>query len=168
MTFIIGENCHLILAHAAVNGGADYGFLINKDGSPRDSGVQITREVVSESTDATNSTTATQLWFNFDILLADNLVNPDGSVHDKTRAEDYTMLLEFLAQPAGLVLTTPVGAFSDLGALGWSADERHQPLFSIVKCGLNNVGYYFPPADPALLALSLWDGTLTWGTSYWR
>ena len=34
--------------------------------------------------------------------------------------------------------------------------------------GLNNVGYYFPPADPEKLALSLWDGTLTWATSYWR
>lgn len=64
-------------------------------------------------------------------------------------------LREYLAQPAGLILSTPVGAFSDLGALGWSADERHQPSFSIVKCGLNNVGYYFPPVNPTLLALSL-------------
>jgi hypothetical protein len=168
MTFTIGENCHLVLTHPDVNGGVGYGFLVNKDNSPRDSGVQITREVVSDTTDASNSTTATQLWFNFDILLANNLVNPDGSIHDKTRAQDYAMLLEYLAQPAGLMLTTPVGAFLDLGALGWSADERHQPAFSIIKCGLNNVGYYFPPVDPALLALSLWDGTLAWDTSYWR
>ncbi len=168
MAFIIGENCHLILSHPDVNGGADYGFLVNKDNSPRDSGMQVTREVVSESIDETNSTTGTQLWFNFDILLADHLINPDGSNHAYTRLQDYAMLLQFLAQPAGLTLTTPVGAFLDLGALGWSADERHQPAFSVVKCGLNNVGYYFPPADPAILALSLWDGTLTWETSYWR
>ena len=39
---------------------------------------------------------------------------------------------------------------------------------SIVKVGLNNVGYYFPPANPEQLALSVWDGTLTWETSFWR
>ena len=168
MTFIIGENCHLILYHADVNGGAAYGFLVNKDNSPRECGVQVTREVVSDSTDSTNSTTGTQLWLNFDIILADNLINPDGSIHAYTRAQDYAMLLQFLAQPAGLQLDTPVGSFLNLGALGWSADERHQPAFSVVKCGLNNVGYYFPPVDPALLAFSLWDGTLTWESSYWR
>jgi len=71
-------------------------------------------------------------------------------------------------QSSGITLVTPVGAFTNLGALGYSADERHRPHHSIIKCELNNVGYYFPPVDPDLLALSLWDGTLTWSTSYWR
>ena len=166
--FTIGGNCHLILQHPDVNSGAPYGFVCPKDNSIRELGVQVTREVTSDSTDESNSTTGTQLWLNFDFLLADDLIDPDGKVHAHTRAQDYAMLLQFLAMPAGIALTTPAGLYSNLGALGWSADERHMPHHSIVKCGLNNVGFYFPPADPVLMALSLWDGTLTWGTSYWR
>jgi hypothetical protein len=168
VTYTLGQNCHLILSHPEVNSGADYGFLCPLGESPREAGVQITREVVSQSTEVTDTSQGTQLWFSFDVICADNLVDPDGQAHAASRSEDYARLLEYLAKPNELVLTTPVGAFSNLGALGWSADERHTPAASIVKCGLNNVGFYFPPADPALLALSLWDGSLAWETSYWR
>ncbi len=164
----IGEDCHLILQHPDVNGGEPYGFLCPKDNSHRELGVQVTREVTSDSTDETNSITGTQLWLNFDLILADNLIDPNGQPHPKSRAADYAILTLFLAQPAGIQLTTPAGIYSNLGSLGWSADERHMPKYSIVKCGLNNVGFYFPPANPELLALSVWDGTLTWQTSYWR
>lgn len=164
----IGEDCHLILQHPDVNGGDPYGFLCPKDNSHRELGVQVTREVVSDSTDETNAITGTQLWLNFDLILADDLYDPNGEKHPKSRAADYAMLTLFLAQPAGIALTTPAGTYTNLGALGWSADERHLPNHSIIKCGLNNVGFYFPPVDPELLALSVWDGTLTWETSYWR
>ena len=73
---VIGKDCHLILQHEAVNGGQPYGFVCPKDHSPREGGVQVVREVTSDSTDETNATTGTQLWFNFDVLLADDLVNP--------------------------------------------------------------------------------------------
>jgi hypothetical protein len=68
----------------------------------------------------------------------------------------------------GLWLNTPVGTFLNLGAVGWTADERHLPHSSIIKCQINNIGYYWPPVDVATLELSQWDGTLTWATSYWR
>lgn len=164
----IGKDCHLILQHEEVNGGQPYGFVCPKDHSPREGGVQVVRQVTSDSTDETNFTTGTQLWLNFDVLLADDLVNPDGSRHTASRSADYTILLDFLSQPQGIALTTPAGIYTNLGALGWSADERHLPAYTIVKVGLNNVGYYFPPANPEQLALSVWDGTLTWETSYWR
>jgi hypothetical protein len=164
----LGKDCHLILQHADVNAGEPYGFICPKDNSPRELGVQVTREVSSDSVDETNSITGTQLWLSFDLLLADDLINPDGSSHAATRGEDYAVHTAFLAQPRGISLTTPAGTYTNLGALGWSADERHLPDHSIIRMGLNNVGYYFPPADPESLALSLWDGTLTWATSYWR
>lgn len=165
---VIGQDCHLILQHPDVNGGLPYGFISPKDCSPRECGVQVTREVTSDAADETNSVTGTQLWLNFDVLLADNLIAPDGSSRTATRAEDYAMLTAFLARPEGIALTTPAGVYTSLGALGWSADERHLPSHSIIKVGLNNVGYYFPPVDPQLLALSVWDGTLTWNTAFWR
>lgn len=168
MPYVIGENCHVILSHPEVNAGEEYGFISPRDDSPRECGVQVIREVTSDSTSESNATTGTQLWLHFDVILADNLVDPNGAIHTKSRMQDYAMLLDFLAQPQGLALTTPAGTYSNLGALGWSADERHLPSHSIIKVGLNNVGYYFPPADPDLLALSVWDGTLTWETSYWR
>ena len=57
------------------------------------------------------------------------------------------------------------------------------PITPLSKCQLNNVGYYFPPVDPALLALAIWgssdisDGmgtiivpgvdSLAWDSGYW-
>ena len=107
----IGKDCHLILQHEEVNGGQPYGFVCPKDHSPREGGVQVVRQVTSDSTDETNFTTGTQLWLNFDVLLADDLVNPDGSRHTASRSADYTILLDFLSQPQGIALTTPAGIY---------------------------------------------------------
>jgi len=110
----------------------------------------------------------TQVWLYFDVLLADNLLNPDGSMHAQTRAQMYSKLLQFLTMPSGIEVSTPVGTFTNLGALGFTADERHLPLSTIVKVQFNNAGYYWSPVAPELLAQSVWDGVLTWNTSYWR
>ena len=136
-------------------------FLVVEDNKgTRPGGVQITHEV--------DSAGVTRLWLLFDVLLSDNSINPNGSLHAKTRAQDYAMLLSFLGKLDGLILDTPVGSFLNLGAVGWTADERHLPYSSIIKCQINNIGVYWPPVDAALLELSVWDGTLTWATSYWR
>ena len=66
------------------------------------------------------------------------------------------------------VTTSPAGALTNLGALGFTADERHLPDHTVVKCQFNNAGSYFPPVDPEQLAQSIWDGPLTWETSFWR
>ena len=166
--YALGENCHVILSHPDIDAGAGYGFLCPQDGTIKEEGVQITRRVDSLDTVYTDPHADTMLWIAFDVLCADELRDPNGQKHPKTRIQDYTKLCEFLLKTEGIDLTTPVGVFTNLGALGYSADERHRPHHSIVKCELNNVGYYFPPVDPALLALSVWDGTLTWDTSYWR
>lgn len=168
MTPTIGEDCHVILSHPSVDAGARYGFLSPQDNTVKEEGVQVTRRVQSEDTTYADMHAGTMLWIAFDVLCADNQRAPNGAKHPKTRLQDYSKLAEFLLQSSGITLETPVGAFTNLGALGYSADERHRPHHSIIKCELNNVGFYFPPVDPELLALSLWDGTLTWGTSYWR
>jgi hypothetical protein len=157
---IIGQDCHIKLTHADVNGGIPYGFLVDENKGTRPGGVQITHEVDSGGT--------TRLWLLFDVLLSDNSINPDGSAHAFTRAQDYAMLLLYLSKMDGLILDTPIGSFLNLGAVGWSADERHLPHSSIIKCQVNNIGVYWPPVDTATLELSIWDGTLTWATSYWR
>jgi hypothetical protein len=157
---IIGEDCHIALTHANINGGNAYGFLVNEEGGTRPGGVQITHEVDSGG--------VTRLWLMFDVLLSDESINPDGSSHLHTRAEDYALLLQYLGKQNGLILTTPVGSFLNLGAVGWTADERHSPHSSLIKCQVNNIGAYWPPVDPLVLELSIWDGSLTCSTSYWR
>lgn len=157
----IGEDCHITLAHPLVNGGSAYGFLVSEEaGGSRPGGVQITRQVLSDGN--------TLVWVLFDIVMADHALNPDGSPHAKTRAQDYAMLLQYLAQRSDINLQTPVGTIVNLFAVGYTADERHLPYSSIIKCQLNNYGIYWPPVDPDLLAQSFWDSALTWATSYWR
>ena len=168
MIYILGENCHLILAHAEIDSGAPYGFISPKDHTVREEGAQFIRQVESDSTTYTDISSGTRLWINFDVICADDLIEPTGAQHAKSRLQDYAKLLEYLSKPSGIQLTTPVGSFPNLGALGFSADERHYPRHSIIRCQLNNVGFYFPPVDPAFLDLSIWDGPLTWETSYWR
>jgi hypothetical protein len=160
VTYTIGTDCHITLTHPDVNGGSAYGFLCDAQNNLVPEGFKIVREVITG--------VGTRVWIHFDVLLADGLINPDGSLHSDTRANMYAMLQLFLAETSDLMLTTFLGAISSLGALGFTADERHIAGMSVIKCQLNNVGFYYPPADPGVLALSLWDGTLTWETSYWR
>lgn len=167
-TYTLGVNCHVILSHANIDAGEPYGFISPKDGTIREAGAQFIRQVDSESTSYSDITSGTRLWVNFDVICADDLIEPSGEQHAATRMADYAKLVEFLGKASGLQLTTPVGSFANLGALGFSADERHYPAHSIIRCQLNNVGFYFPPIDPDLLAQSVWDGSLTWETSYWR
>ncbi|HNS07173.1 MAG TPA: hypothetical protein PKZ26_08900 [Anaerolineaceae bacterium] len=166
-TYTLGQNCHVILSHAEIDSGAPYGFVSPKDGTVRECGAQFIRQVESESTTYTDIVTGTRLWINFDIICADDLLEPNGAEHTPTRLQDYAKLLDFLSKPSGIQCTTPVGTFTNLGALGFSADERHLPKHSIIRVQLNNVGFYFPPADPEKIAASVWDGPLTWETSYW-
>jgi hypothetical protein len=157
---VIGKDCHIILSHPEIDAGAGYGFLLAEDQSIKSGGVQMTREVDSGGT--------TRLWLHFDVLLADRAVNPDGRFRTQTRAQDYAKLCEFLSKREEVCITSPAGTLLSLGAVGWTADERHLPGYALIKCEFNNTGVYWPPVDPALLNLSVWDGSLTWTTSFWR
>lgn len=160
MTAQIGKDCHIILTHPEIDGGEGYGFLLAEDQGIKSGGVQMTREVDSGGT--------TRLWLHFDVLLADRAINPDGHPRSQTRAQDYQKLSEYLSKRGEVTITSPAGVLLGLGAVGWTADERHLPGYALVKCQFNNVGIYWPPIDPNLLMLSVWDGSLTWESSYWR
>ena len=156
----LGEDCHVTIAHAGINGGAPIGFIAALEGSIRAGGAQVRREVYTDGT--------LKLTLYVDILLADSLINPNGSPRAANRATDYALLSRYLERRSGLEVGPPVGVFANLGALGHAANEIHLPGSSLVRCQFNNAGTYWPPVDPALLGLSTWDGTLTWATSFWR
>ncbi len=156
----LGADCHIKLSHPDIDGGAEYGFIVDTQGKTRPGGISIQKEVFSDGT--------TRVWVYFDVLLADRLVNPDGSWHSASRAEMYVRLLQYLGKTSGLVLESPVGSLVNLGAIGFTAEEHHLPESSLMHCQVNNAGVYWPPVTPQQLTLSVWDGTLTWQTSYWR
>ncbi|NPV87276.1 MAG: hypothetical protein HPY45_14855 [Anaerolineae bacterium] len=160
MTYSLNQNCHITLTHPNVNSGDPYGFILHSEDRDRGPAVSIQR-----TTSADGDIT---IKIFFSVLLADQLINPDGSEHTDTRAEMYSKILEYLAQTSGLELETSAGVFSNVGASGHSATEIHFAPLSIITCQFNNAGTYYPPADPDLYLASVWDGSLTWATSFWR
>lgn len=62
----------------------------------------------------------------------------------------------------------PGGDVAQPGAVGFIVKEVHFAGYAAVDVQLNNVGYYWPPVDPATLEQCVWDGTLTWDMGYWR
>jgi hypothetical protein len=156
----LGTDCHITLSHAEIDGGAPYGFVLDCEGRARPGGISIRKEVASDG--------STRVWVYFDVLLAERLTNPDGTWHSAGRAEMYLRLLQYLGKTSGLVLESAVGSLVNLGAIGFTAEERHLPESSLVRCQVNNTGVYWPPVDAQVLSLSQWDGTQTWGESYWR
>ncbi|MBI9043377.1 MAG: hypothetical protein JEZ06_02755, partial [Anaerolineaceae bacterium] len=107
----VGEDCHITLMHEDVNGGAAYGFVLDPDSRARPEGVQMTREVVGDETEE-----FTTVWIHFDVLLADELINPDGSLHTESRSEMYSKLLEYLDKREGVNLDMCMGTIMNLGA----------------------------------------------------
>ncbi|NSW54214.1 MAG: hypothetical protein HPY85_17060 [Anaerolineae bacterium] len=157
---ILGSNCHIILHHPAVNGGAGCGFLLQSESGGEPGAVAIQRERSSDGTLAVR--------VYFDVLLADALVTPAGGFAPWTRAESYAWLQGFLAQAAGITLTGGMGVLASLGALGHCATELHTPARSRISCQLSCAGPYYPPVDLAIYQGSVWDGALAWGEAVWR
>jgi hypothetical protein len=162
MTDVIGQTCHLILQHPLVNGCDPMGFLLQPDPRSPNAGpvVQLQRETASDGT-------STSKVF-FTVILADDLVNPDGTLHAENRLEMYAALIEYLQQPDSLLLGFGGGWLTNLEAIGHVSTELHYGDYSLMACQFTNKAAYFPAADPLRFYTSIWDGTLTWSTSYWR
>jgi len=156
----INTDCTIRLTHTEVNSGEPYGFILDPENRHAGAPVSIQRQVDSDGN------VTIRVYFN--VLLADDLLNPDGSQHSQDRAAMYAALTAYLAQSQGLTLDTVIGSFASIGAGGHCATEYHYAGKSLVACQLNNAGVYYPPVDPARLYNSVWDGTLTWGSSTWR
>lgn len=156
----INQDCHITLTHPEINGGAPYGFLLCSENEHQPPAVMIQREVNSEGKVA--------IRVFFDIILADYLINPDGSNHTDNRSEMYTMLIGYLEKTGSLTLTFTGGTVTNIGALGHSATEKHTKEYTVVSCQYNNAGPYYGVINTTDFENSIWDGILTWATSYWR
>lgn len=162
----IGTDCDLVLIHPDVNDGDPYGFVIAPDASNRGSSISIQRELNDED--------EVQIYIFFTILLADELKNPDGSMHAVDRETMYNMLLNYLAQTEGLSIGTFMGTWLGVGPMGHSATELHLVDGSYISCKLTNISAYHPPVDSDIFFGSVWqadipeDSALTWDSSLWR
>jgi hypothetical protein len=127
----IGTDCDIILVHPDVNGGDPYGFVLAPDQSNRGSSVSVQRELDDED--------EIQIYIFFTILLADELRNPDGSMHADTRENMYSMLLLYLAQTTDLSIGMFMGTYLGVGPMGHSATELHLIDGSYISCKLTNI-----------------------------
>jgi hypothetical protein len=157
----VGKDCHIKLTHSQVAGGVPIGFLLENGPGNSPGPVFSIQRVVDHAGQVS-------IRVFFDVLAADDLLNPDGSSHIADRGDIYQAITNFLTCLDGIAVETPVGIFSNVGAEGHSATEFHYGRLSVISCQLNNVGPYFPPADPDRYYASLWDGTMPWLGAYWR
>jgi len=163
----IGIDCDIALTHPEVNGGEPYGFILTPDPTHGRSGVSIQREVNA-------GTGEIHIYIFFTIMLADDLLNPDGSEHVDNREVMYAMLLEYLGKNSQICVSTVLGTWLGIGPLGHSATELHLIKGSMVSVKLANVSVYHPPVDSSAFLGSQWqpeppkEGALTWDTSLWR
>lgn len=155
----IGTDCHITLTHPDINAGLPYGFILQSEDKTYGPGIVI-QQVLD------NTVTTIKIFFH--VLLADNLINPDGSVHVETRSAMYAVLKQYLSKLADVTLVCSIGAIPNIGATGHVATEYHYSDLSVLVCQVNNAGLYFGPVDLDTFSLSIWDGTLTWASSYWR
>ena len=162
----IGVDCDIILAHASVNGGAGYGFVLRR---PRSGDLGPTVKLQRQAYTTVAGGYSDRLRFWMSVLLDDNLLNPDGSRHTETRSGMYAMLVAFLGARTGIILSTRVGVWTDLHATLTVTHEDLGVSRDIVTLLLNNGAYtQTAPIDLTRFSNSLWDGPLTWDTSYWR
>ncbi len=136
-TYTIGQNCHIRLSHIDINGGVPYGFVLDPENKVDGPPVTVQREIDSDGN------VVIKVYFN--ILLADLIINPDGSNHVDSKAVMYAMLTDFLEKEDGLSLDSVAGTYVNIGASGHCATEYHYAGRSVVACQLNNAGPYFPP-----------------------
>ena len=157
----IGKDCHIKLTHQAINDGKPYGFILDAGSGSTPGAVFSVQRVVDHDGEVS-------IRVFFDVLAADNLLNPDGSPHQDGRSVIYEEITQFLTCQEGISIETPVGIFNNVGAEGHSATELHYGGLSLISCQLNNIGPYYPPADAERFYASVWDGNITWAEAYWR
>lgn len=161
---VLGQDCDITLAHPAINAGRPVGFLVRR---ARDGTLVTLRRQAYLNSDGGAYTD--RLRFEMTVLAADHLHNPDGSEHARTRAQIYADLLAFIAARSGITLVTHTGVWTGLYAtLTLSSERLGQFSEAVALCLNNGAATQTLAIDPARFNNSLWDGVLTWASSYWR
>ncbi len=163
-TPVIGSNCDLMLVHPSIAGGDPAGFVLAPDPSQPTGTISVQRE---------KSLDDQQIFLFFTLIMADDLINPDGSQNDTNRSVAYASLLNYLSLNSGISVVTHLGTFLGIGPLGHSATELHMVNGSYISVKLANVTAYRPPISAETFFACVWqdtvpaDDALTWETSYW-
>lgn len=167
----IGVDCHILLTHAAVNGGRPVGFLLYcKPADPYGPKVSIHYESYANALGNTDD--IRHLWFT--VILSENLVNPDGSFHTDSAASMRTHLIDILMQHADITLQTSAGIIPGLRSSGHVMIHDLYPGIETIECNLTTESMCFNAVDPSRYADSLWvdeltyAGVMDWNNSYWR
>lgn len=164
----INQDCSIALIHPDVNNGLPFGFLLDSS-NEEGPAVSIQRESQKDENDTVSDT---QKYF-FTVILADDLRNPDGTIHCDSAVEMYDKLLEFLSKHSLLALMTARGTFTGLYTAGHFATETHFPDVTLVSVQLCSEATSFYPADLEKYVQSFWfedvyTGAMSWSNSYWR
>jgi hypothetical protein len=161
----IGVDCDIKLTHPDVNGGEPVGFVLRRARKTVSGLVTLRRQAYRDP----EGYYVDRLVFWMTVHVADELLNPNGSRHARTRAQIYASLLEFLAARSGITLECQAGIWTDLHATLTVTTEYLGRLTDEVVLRLNSGNYYdLIPIDRERFLASEWDGVLTWDTSYWR
>ncbi len=166
----IGADCDVMLAHPEVDAGQPYGFLVEPKSERYGPVVQVHWEKYTNPDGSLND--VRHLWFT--VMLADNLMNPDGSYHQATAAEMYAKLIELLTQPDQIALVTRMGAIAGLASTGHVMEQQIYPEVILVVCQLTTKTSVFQPVNYDYYMRSVWvdedtdAGEMNWGNSYWR
>ncbi len=166
----IGVDCDIMFSHPDVDGGAPYGFLVETKSEKYGPVVQVHWEKYADADGGLND--VRHLWVT--VMMADDQVNPDGSLHQASTAEDYSKLIDLLTKPDQITLITRLGAITGLKSSGHVMEQRIYPGVILVICQLSTQANVFQPVNYDYYLDSFWVnedtyiGKMTWDNSYWR
>lgn len=163
------QDCELMLYHSQVQAGQPAGFLLDHSRLYHGS-ISVYRSAYRQADGDFND----QQVVSFTILIADGLVNPDGSLHLGSAGEEYDLLFSILTQRSEIGVITTEGVFSGLYSSGnYLLEERNGGVMR-VTVQLSSDGDIYAPADRDRFEQSLWvdgdiySGSMHWDNSYWR
>ncbi len=178
MTYTIGVDCDLTLSHPLVDGGAEFGFLLynlapgqvlpkSAYGPP----IKIHYEAYNDALGIPHD--VRHLWFV--IVIANGLLNPDGSPHADSAAVMRAKILELCQyHDSNLTLNTPSGLVTGLNTLDNILIDTIYPGMETIEVHLTSSTFVFASPDPIAWFNSFWvdlatyTGPRTWNNSYWR
>ncbi len=161
----VGVDCDITLTHPDVNGGLPVGFILKRARATVSGLVTLRRQAYRLPE---GGYTDRLVWW-MTILCSDELLNPNGSRHARDRQDIYDDLVAFLNARTGITLDTINGIYTDLHATLTVTTEYIGRLSDEIVLRLNNGAFNdLAPIDRERFLASVWDGVLTWDTSYWR